>query len=199
VKLVLSEDDAEQNISALLSIRRFGGQFVIKFRAAMEEFSKPRRGNSNYKGNPSIVGAEKYDVAKDVKDLHKSLGFISNKQTIINILCTKTNRQRIEMAKAYKTCYDRDLIGDIKKKFSGDFLNLLLALLTPTGEFYCNEIYDALNRAGTDEDSLVQILCTLSNYEINEVCQKYIKHFEKTLEKDIRSGKQTQLQQNECF
>ncbi|KAG5683040.1 hypothetical protein PVAND_012347 [Polypedilum vanderplanki] len=153
----------------------------------MEESSKSRR-VTNYYGNPSIITIEKSDIAKDVKNLHKALsGFITNKQTIINILCTKNNRQRIEISKAYKTCYDQDLILIIRKKLSGDFLKLLIALLTPTIEFLCHEIYDALNRAGTDDATLVSILCTLSNYEINEVCQKYHKFYEKTLEKDIRS------------
>lgn len=144
--------------------------------------------NSTYHGTPTIVSTEKYDIAKDVKDIHKAMRFISNKQTIINVLCTKTNRQRVEMVKAYKTCYDRDLIEDIKRKFSGDFLKLLLALLMPVKEFYCRELYDAINCAGTDEDTLIQILCILNNFEINDVCQKYNKFYEKTLEKDIRAG-----------
>jgi annexin A7/11 len=157
----------------------------------MEGFPKLRRVPSNYVGTPSIRGLEKCDVAKEVKDLHKSLGFITNKETVINILCGKTCKQRLEMAKAYKTCYDRALIDDIKRKFSGDFGKLLVALLTPTIDYYCYEIYDALNRAGTDEDALLQIFCSLSNHEMSEVCQRYIKNYEKTLEKDIRSGERT--------
>jgi IS1 family transposase len=120
--------------------------------------------------------------------LHKALGFIVNKQTIINILCTKTNRQRLEIAKAYKTCYDRELTEIFKKKFSGDFLKLMIALTTPIYEFYCHELYSALNRAGTDEDTLIQILSTLSNMEVSEVCEKYARNYGKTLEKDVRSG-----------
>lgn len=140
-------------------------------------------------GNPTVVKSENKDLSKDVKDLKKALGFISNKQTIINILCTKTSRERMEMAKAYKTCYDRNLLDDVKRKFSkGDFSKLLIALLTPIHEYYCSELYDALNQTGTDEDALTQILCTLSNNDINEVCQKYVKNYGKTLEKDIRSG-----------
>lgn len=147
-----------------------------------------------FHGNPTIVKSEKLDLSHDVKDLHKALGFISNKQTIINILCTKTNRERLELAKAYKTCYDRELLEEFKRKFpKGDFSKLLIALMTPTYEYYCNELYDALNRAGTDENVLMQILCTLSNNDINEVCQKYVKNYGKTLEKDIRSGKRFKI------
>lgn len=159
----------------------------------MEEFTEekhytPRKPVPH--GHPTVTKSSTKDISKDVKDLRKALGFISKKQTIVNILCTKTCRERLELAKAYKTCYDRNLVDDIKRKFSkGDFCNLLVALLTPTYEYYSMELYDALNCAGTDEDALIQILCTLSNNDINEVCQKYVKNYGKTLEKDIRSGK----------
>ncbi|KAL7030538.1 hypothetical protein ACKWTF_006700 [Chironomus riparius] len=152
-----------------------------------EKYFVPRK--NFFHGNPTVLKSEKHDLSQDVKDLHKALGFISNKQAIINILCTKTIRERLDLAKAYKTCYDRELLEEFKRKFpKGDFSKLMIALLTPTYEYYCNELYDALNRAGTDENVLMQILCTLSNNEINEVCQKYVKNYGKTLEKDIRSG-----------
>lgn len=163
-----------------------------------DKYFVPRK--NFFRGNPTIVKSEKLDLSQDVKDLHKALGFISNKQTIINILCTKTNRERLELAKAYKTCYDRELLEEFKRKFpKGDFSKLLVALMTPIYEYYCNELYDALNRAGTDENVLMQILCTLSNNDINEVCQKYVKNYGKTLEKDIRSGDELSIVYNKVI
>lgn len=158
----------------------------------MEEFEEnfiPRI-NQTFHHNQALSKEEKKEIEKDVKALKKALGFISNKQTIINILCTKTNRQRVEIAKAYRSSYDRDLIEDIKRKFStkSRFSKLMIALLTQIHDFYCSELYDALNEAGINDDCLIQLLCTLSNYDISEVCQRYIHNYEKTLEKDIRSG-----------
>lgn len=138
-------------------------------------------------GRPTVLKVEKHDVSGEVKLLHNAMKFIISKQKIINILCIRTSRQRIEIAKAYKTCYDKDLLDEIKKKFRGDFRDLLIALLTPTNEFYCRELYEALNKTGTDEDALIQILVTLSNRDIYDVGQRYAKSYGKPLEKDLRA------------
>lgn len=137
-------------------------------------------------GRPSLIKIEKHDVSGDVKTLNSALKFIINKKKIIEILCTRTNRQRVEIVKAFKTCYDRDLIDEVRQKFRGDFLDLLVALLTPTKEFYCRELYDAMNQAGTDENALIEILVTLSNRELYDVNQRYPKNYGRSLEKDLR-------------
>lgn len=137
-------------------------------------------------GRPSVVKGEKHDVSNDVKNLHKALKFITNKQKVIDILCSRTNKQRREIVKAYKTAFDCDLRSEIKKKFHGDFLELLTALLTPTNEFYCKELFEALNQTGTDEDTLIQILVTVTNQEIDHITQIYLKNYGKMLEKDLR-------------
>lgn len=136
---------------------------------------------------PTIFTTEKHDVSSDVESLQHALRFIASKKKIIEVLCSRTNRQRIEIVKAFKTCYDRDLIDQVKRKFSGEIRDLIIALLTPTNEFYTRELYDALNQTGTEEDTLIQILVTLSNREIYDVSQRYLKYYEKTLEKDLRA------------
>lgn len=160
----------------------------------MEEFEEnfiPRI-TQTFHHDKSVNKVERKEIEKEVKALRKALGFISNKQTIINILCTKTNRQRLEIVKAYRSAYESDLIEEIKRKFpKSRFSKLTVALLTPIHDFYCNELYEALNEAGIDDDCLIQILCTLSNYDINEVCQRYEVTYEKILECDIRTGKMT--------
>jgi annexin A7/11 len=144
----------------------------------------------NYNESDHTEVIDKHRNEKEIKALRKALGFISNKQTIVNVLCPKTNQQRVELAKAYHSMYDRDLIDDIKRKFSpkSHFTQLMVALLTPIHDFYCAELYGALE-AGINDDCLIQILCTLCNHDMNEVCQRYVQIYGKTLEKDIRSGK----------
>jgi annexin A7/11 len=127
------------------------------------------------RGKPSVVKKDKFDVSSDVKIINSSLKFLTNKSKIIEILCSRTNRQRIEISKAYKTCYDIELIEIIKKKFRGCFRNLLITLLTPMHEFYCKELYEALNGPKTNESAIIEILVTLPNRDIHEICQRYNK------------------------
>lgn len=152
----------------------------------MEEYSSYIEQQKVY-GRPSLMKVENRDLSSDVKALSGALRFFGSKSKFVDILCTRTSRQRIEIAKAYKTCFDRDLLEDIKRKFRGNFRELLVALVTPSKDFYCREIHDALHASGTDKDTLVQILVTLSNREIFDVCQKYVKHYDVSLENDLKS------------
>lgn len=55
----------------------------------------------------------------------------------------------------------------------------------PILDFYCKEIKDAMAGLGTDEDVLIEILCTLSNNEINMIKAHYSKLYKKDLESEI--------------
>lgn len=73
----------------------------------------------------------------------------------------------------YKTHFGKDLIEDIQSETSGNFENLLVSLLTPIVDFYVKELHDAMAGIGTDEDVLIEVLCTMSNYEIHTIKHAY--------------------------
>lgn len=75
--------------------------------------------------------------------------------------------------RAFKTNFGKDLIEDIQSETSGNFENLLVALLTPTVDFYVKELHDAMAGIGTDEDVLIEVLCSMSNYEIHTIKNAY--------------------------
>lgn len=77
------------------------------------------------------------------------------------------------IAKAFKVCFGKDLIEDIKSETTGNFENLLVALLTPTVDFYVKEIHDAMDGMGTAEDVLVEVFCSLRNHEIHTIKAAY--------------------------
>lgn len=48
------------------------------------------------------------------------------------------------IARTFKTHFGKDLIDDIRSETSGNFENLLVALITPIVDFYVKELHDAM-------------------------------------------------------
>ncbi|CAN8020328.1 unnamed protein product, partial [Ixodes persulcatus] len=67
----------------------------------------------------------------------------------------------------------QDLIRDIKSELRGRFEDVMVGLLYPMHEYLARELRRAIAGLGTDEDCLVEILCTRSNSDINAIKQVY--------------------------
>lgn len=128
------------------------------------------------------------DPLKDVEVLRKAMkGFGTDEQAIIDLLGSRSNKQRVPLLRAYKTSYGKDLIKDLHSELSGDFRNLVMAMLKSPAEFDASELHNAMKGAGTDEACLIEILSSRSNAEIREINQIYKTTYKKSLEDSIKS------------
>ncbi|XP_053997948.1 annexin B9-like isoform X1 [Hylaeus anthracinus] len=148
----------------------------------------PRRDQFAPKLSPTVVPYGDFDPRADAEALRKAMkGFGTDEKTIINVLANRSNMQRQEIAVQFKTLYGKDLIKDLKSELSGNFENLILAMMMPLPQYYAKELHNAMSGVGTDECVLIEVLCTMSNHEIRVIKQAYEAMYGKTLEDDLMS------------
>jgi hypothetical protein len=137
-------------------------------------------------GNPTLkpIGFNPKNDAEILNNAMKGVG--CNKDKIILVLCARTNAQRQEIAKEYKVLFGKDLARELKGELSGDFENLVLALMDTPAEYDAKQLNRAVKGLGTKENVLIEILATRSNGQLNAVKSAYKQLFKKDLEDDIR-------------
>ncbi|XP_005804414.1 annexin A1 [Xiphophorus maculatus] len=124
-----------------------------------------------------------YD-AQQLKLAMKGLG--TDEDTLIEILASRTNRQVLDIKKAYKEDYKKDLEEDIRSDTSGDFRTALLALCKAGRTEGVNEqlidsdartLYEAgEGRKGKDCSAFIEILTTRSALHLRKVFDRYSKY-----------------------
>uniref|UniRef100_A0A8C6UVR7 Annexin n=1 Tax=Neogobius melanostomus TaxID=47308 RepID=A0A8C6UVR7_9GOBI len=113
------------------------------------------------------------DPLKDSEVLRKAMkGFGTDEQAIIDLLGSRSSKQRVACLKAFKTAYGKDLIKDLNSELSGDFRKLVMAMMKTPTQLDAYEIKNAIKGAGTDEACLIEILSSRSNAEIKEIKNK---------------------------
>ncbi|GFO18902.1 Annexin [Plakobranchus ocellatus] len=125
------------------------------------------------------------DVASTLRDAMGGIG--TDEDAVINVMGNHCLAQRLEIAEAYKTAYGKDLIEDIKSELSGDFEDTVVALLTPMRKLEAQQLHGAISGAGTDEETIIEVLATKTNEEIEEIKEAYKEEYENELEQDLCS------------
>jgi annexin A7/11 len=60
----------------------------------------------------------------------------------------------------------QDLVKELKSELGGNLERVVLAMMLPTTELLSDHLHEAMKGVGTNEDTLVEILCTRNNREI---------------------------------
>ena len=125
---------------------------------------------------------------QDADTLRKAMkGFGCDEKAIIEVCIHRTNAQRLEIVKAYKASYGRDLIADLKSELHGKFEDSMIALFTDPIEYDVDELRKAMKGLGTNEDTLIEIIASRPPQVIQAIKAKFNEKYKRDLEADVKS------------
>ncbi|XP_022810237.1 uncharacterized protein LOC111347232 [Stylophora pistillata] len=143
----------------------------------------------------TLKPADNFNAAEDAETLKKAMkGFGSDEDAIMAVLGARTNQQRQEIAAKYQQEYDKNLVDDLKSELGGKFEDAIVALMSPPKLFDANSLHDAMSGLGTDEAVLIEILCSRSPEEIQEIKSTFKEVHGKKLVEEIKSETSGDLQ-----
>ena len=123
--------------------------------------------------------------ADALKNAFKGLG--CDKKTVVSLTVNRTNAQRLQIKEAYKAAYGRDLIKDLKSELHGHLEDGVVALFTDPIEYDADELRAAMKGIGTNEDTLIEIICSRPPQVLKAIIAKFKEKYNRDLENDVKS------------
>ncbi|XP_077935398.1 annexin A2 isoform X2 [Halichoerus grypus] len=141
---------------------------------------------------PSAYGSVKaytnFDAERDALNIETAIKTKGvDEVTIVNILTNRSNEQRQDIAFAYQRRTKKELASALKSALSGHLETVILGLLKTPAQYDASELKASMKGLGTDEDSLIEIICSRTNQELQEINRVYKEMYKTDLEKDIVS------------
>ncbi|XP_072007337.1 annexin A13 [Engystomops pustulosus] len=106
------------------------------------------------------------------------------------ILATRNYMQLRATFKAYEILHGKNMEDVIKSETSGDLKKAYLTIVQCTKDcqaYFAKKLYKAMKGAGTDEDTLIRILVTRAEIDLETIKQKYQELYKKSLADAIKS------------
>ncbi|XP_074816375.1 annexin A6 isoform X3 [Natator depressus] len=136
----------------------------------------------------TVRPASDFNADGDGKVLRKAMkGLGTDEGAIIDVVTQRSNAQRQEILRTYKSHFGRDLMADLKSELSGSLAKLILGLMMTPAQFDAKQLKKAMEGVGTDENILIEILATRNNREIQAINEAYKTAYHKSLEDALSS------------
>ncbi|KAA0192185.1 Annexin [Fasciolopsis buskii] len=138
--------------------------------------------------SPTLRPYPNFNAEADCQKLRKAMkGLGTDEKSIIEVLCHRTANQRVEIVRQFKTMYGKDLISELKSELTGHFEDVIIAMCYSPEDLDAKELRRAMKGAGTDEDTLIEILVSRSNAQLKKIKEAYQRMHQRELEEDIMS------------
>lgn len=127
-----------------------------------------------------------FDPARDATRIDTAIKTKGvDEQTLIDILTHRSWEQRKEIAFEYERLARKDLAAALKGALSGSLEALMLGLLKSPPEYDAASLNASMKGLGTDEETLIELVCSRTNDEMVTIKKVYKDMFKKELDKDV--------------
>lgn len=127
------------------------------------------------------------DMSRAADDLRGAMkGFGTDEARLINTLKALDPLQINGVKAAFQSKHRRDLLKDVHSETSGYFRDGLEAIIRGPLDQDCHVLNKALNRVGTKESALNEVLLLRSDADLNAIKQRYQQLYKRSLESDVR-------------
>nr|DBA23999.1 TPA: hypothetical protein GDO54_011709 [Pyxicephalus adspersus] len=106
------------------------------------------------------------------------------------ILATRNYMQLRAIFKAYEILHGKNIEDVIKNETSGNLKSAYLTIVQCTKDcqaYFAKKLYKAMKGAGTDEDTLIRIIVTRAEIDLETIKQKYLELYKKSLADAVKS------------
>ncbi|XP_043096754.1 annexin A1a [Puntigrus tetrazona] len=139
-------------------------------------------------GQGTVRPFAQFNPAADAAVLDKAIKTKGvDEVTIIETLVRRSNAQRQQIKAAYQQANGKPLDVALKAALKGELEDVVLGLLMTPAQYDSFLLKGAMKGLGTDEDTLVEILASRTNKEIQDIKQVYKQDYKKDLEAEIKS------------
>ncbi|PIK55691.1 hypothetical protein BSL78_07397 [Apostichopus japonicus] len=152
-------------------------EFIIKYRMARAAMDLAA----------TILAFDDFDAEADAVALDEAMDGAGTDERRLLSLDNRNNEQRQEIKDKYEACFGKDLTKRLKRETRGNFEEALEAVLDPPPVFDAKELRKAMEGGGTEEDVIIEIMCTRVNAEIEAIKEAYAAEFERDLTEDLES------------
>ena len=154
------------------------------FKIILLELLKAERQN-----NPTPNHQECVDCAKRIYNSQKEKKDIMQK-AFVEIFTKRSREELAEIAKIYYEWYQKTLLEEIERLFSGDSRRILkailYALLSPS-EYFAYRINKSMRGLGTKDTILIRVLVSRDEIDIERIKRYYLQQYQITLYEAIKA------------
>jgi len=134
----------------------------------------------------TIVEYGDFDCEVDCNTLNSAMeGLGTNEDMITELITNRSIDQRQEVREKFPQMYGKKLEDALKDELGGHYEDVVLALFKKPIEYDASELHEAIKGGGTREDVLIEILCSRTNEQIEDIKEEYKKRFDANLADDI--------------